>query len=52
VNLLINTPPLWAVMKYFAKSAMKSTAKSKGVDWDAYKQAILDNPEVGAGGRL
>lgn len=47
VNFLINTPPIWAVMKYFAKNAMKSTATKKGVDWDAYARGVLAaEPEV------
>jgi hypothetical protein len=48
VNLMISTPPVWEVMKYFAKSAMKNTATKKGVNWDAYKDSILNNPEVRA----
>lgn len=46
VNVLINTPPLWGVMKYFAKQAIKNTAKSKGVDWEGYQRTILNNAEL------
>jgi hypothetical protein len=41
VNLLINTPPIWAVMKYFAKAAIKNTAQKRGIDWDGYARSIL-----------
>ncbi|KAI8474394.1 MAG: S-adenosyl-L-methionine-dependent methyltransferase [Monoraphidium minutum] len=46
VNFMISTPPIWAVMKYFAKAAMKNTAVQKGVDWDGYRDSILRNPEL------
>ncbi|GBF89538.1 methyltransferase [Raphidocelis subcapitata] len=49
VNFLINTPPIWEVMKYFAKRAMKGTAAKKGVDWDAYTRGLLAaEPELEA----
>jgi hypothetical protein len=34
-------------MKYFAKLAIKNTARKKGVEWDAYAQRLLADPEVG-----
>lgn len=47
VNVMINTPPLWEVMKFFAKQAIKNTARSKGIDWEGYSCSIINNPEVG-----
>jgi hypothetical protein len=34
VNVLINTKPLYAVMKVLAKAALKNSAHKKGVQWD------------------
>ena len=46
VNVLINTPPVWEVMKYFAKAAIKNTARRKGVDWEGYARQLLSDQEV------
>ena len=49
VNLLIGTPPIWAVMKFFAKIAIKSTAEKRGIEWDGYARRVLaQQPEVRA----
>lgn len=46
VNLLIATQPLYAIMKIFAKNAMKTSAAKKGVAWDEHVQQLQADPEV------
>jgi len=48
VNLLINTPPVYAVMKVLAKQAIMSGAEKRGVDWSNNVQRLLAKPELDA----
>ncbi|MCG6941640.1 MAG: class I SAM-dependent methyltransferase [Thiohalocapsa sp.] len=47
VNLLINTKPIYAVMKRQARRVMIKTAQKKGIPWSAQVQA-LDTPGIRA----
>ena len=40
VNLLIATPPLYAVMKVAAKAVLKNSAESAGVAWDGTARGL------------
>lgn len=42
VNAAINFPPLFAVMKVGARSAMKSTAERQGVPWVRHVDSLLN----------
>lgn len=47
VNFLINTPPLYSMMKVLAKQAMKNSAESRGISWDGHVQRMKQTAEVG-----
>jgi hypothetical protein len=47
VNVLINTPPLYAAMKVLAKAAIRSSAQKKGVHWDDQLGAVLEATTIG-----
>lgn len=47
VNWMINTKPIFAVMKLGAKSAMKSTTLKAGIDWDAHVRKMQQQEQVG-----
>jgi hypothetical protein len=49
VNWMINTKPIFEVMKFGAKNAMKSTTLKAGIDWDGHVQKMQQTAEVGAG---
>lgn len=52
VNWLINTPPLYALMKIMAKQAMKNSAESRGISWDNYVRTMERNEEVSKGWQM
>jgi hypothetical protein len=48
VNWMIDTKPIFAVMKFGAKNAMKSTTLKAGIDWDGHVRKMQQTPEVRA----
>ncbi|KAF5825902.1 S-adenosyl-L-methionine-dependent methyltransferase [Dunaliella salina] len=46
VNFLINTKPLYAVMKVLAKRALKSSAEERGVSWDGHAKRLMSDAEL------
>lgn len=46
VNWMINTKPIFAVMKFGAKNAMKSTTLKAGIDWDGHVQKMQQTAEL------
>lgn len=46
VNWMIETKPIYAVMKLGAKNAMKSTTQKAGIDWDGHVRRMEATPEV------
>jgi hypothetical protein len=51
VNWMIDTKPIFAVMKFGAKNAMKSTTMKAGIDWDGHVRKMQQTAEVRAGPR-
>jgi hypothetical protein len=49
VNWMINTKPIFEVMKFGAKNAMKSTTLKAGIDWDGHVREMQQKAEVKAG---
>jgi hypothetical protein len=49
VNWMIDTKPIFAVMKFGAKNAMKSTTLKAGIDWDGHVRKMQQTAEVRAG---
>eukprot|EP00879_Flechtneria_rotunda_P013834 GHRR01014448.1.p1 GENE.GHRR01014448.1~~GHRR01014448.1.p1 ORF type:complete len:205 (+),score=45.22 GHRR01014448.1:179-793(+) len=46
VNWMINTKPIFEVMKLGAKSTMKSTVKKAGIDWDDHVRSMQQQAEL------
>lgn len=46
VNLAINTPPLYALMKVAAKQAMRGTVESRGGSWAQHVESLRNDAEV------
>ena len=46
VNFLINTPPLYAVMKLLAKQAMVNSAESRGISWSGHVKQMQQTAEL------
>eukprot|EP00775_Hariotina_reticulata_P012315 gene12315-12451_t len=46
VNWMINTKPIFAVMKLGAKNAMKSTTQKAGIDWDGHVRNMQQISEL------
>lgn len=46
VNWMINTKPIFEVMKLGAKNAMKSTTLKAGIDWDGHVRKMQQTAEV------
>jgi hypothetical protein len=47
VNWMIETKPIYSVMKLGAMNAMKSTTQKAGIDWDGHVRRMAGTPEVG-----
>lgn len=43
---MIETKPIYSVMKLGAMNAMKSTTQKAGIDWDGHVKRMADTPEV------
>jgi hypothetical protein len=50
VNWMIETKPIYSVMKMGAMNAMKSTTQKAGIDWDGHVRRMAATPEVSRGG--
>lgn len=46
VNWMIETKPIYSVMKMGAMNAMKSTTRKAGIDWDGHVRRMAATPEV------
>lgn len=46
VNWMIETKPIYSVMKLGAMNAMKSTTQKAGIDWDGHVRRMAATPEV------
>lgn len=46
VNWMIETKPIYSVMKMGAMNAMKGTTQKAGIDWDAHVRRMAATPEV------
>ena len=46
INMAINNPALWAVMKLGARNAMMSTAEKAGIPWRSATKELMKNAEV------
>jgi len=46
VNWMIQTKPIYSVMKLGAMNAMKSTTQKAGIDWDGHVRRMAATPEV------
>lgn len=46
VNWMIETKPIYSVMKMGAMNAMKSTTQKAGIDWDGHVRRMAATPEV------
>ena len=44
---MIETKPIYSVMKLGAMNAMKSTTQKAGIDWDGHVRRMAATPEVG-----
>lgn len=47
VNWMIETKPIYGIMKLGAMNAMKSTTQKAGIDWDGHVRRMAATPEVG-----
>lgn len=47
VNWMIETKPIYGIMKLGAMNAMKSTTHKAGIDWDGHVRRMAATPEVG-----
>ena len=46
INMAIDNPALWAIMKLGARNAMISTAEKAGIPWRKSRQELHNNAEV------
>jgi hypothetical protein len=47
---MIETKPIYSVMKMGAMNAMKSTTQKAGIDWDGHVRRMAATPEVSMAG--